>query len=180
MRGILDLTVGDLMTTPPMTVIPEAGVDDLLQAFIEHDVNAFPVVTHSGVLVGLVSRSDLFRLYLLPYAPFTSVVDTMPLCVVGSIMTRRVVTLTPGEPALRALALMVDHGVRMIPVVHDGPLGRHVVGVITRRNLLPALLDEKMCRMASMDSATSLVHVFELCAGQPVGAAADRPGGHEA
>jgi hypothetical protein len=37
------------------------------------------------------------------------------------------------------MALMVDHRIRTIPIVTDTPAGTVVVGVVTRRNLAPAL-----------------------------------------
>ena len=54
-------------------------------------------------------------------------------------MSRGVITLYPVEPAIKAMALMVEHGVRTIPIVTDTVGGTTLVGVVTRRDLATAL-----------------------------------------
>jgi CBS domain-containing protein len=54
-------------------------------------------------------------------------------------MSTAVVTLYPAEPAVKAVALMVDYRIRTIPVVTDTVAGRTLVGIVTRRDLAPAL-----------------------------------------
>ena len=160
MRAILDVTVGELMSKSVITVTPETGIDELLERFIEHDVNAFPVVSDVGALLGVVSRLDLFRLYLLPYRPFIPVLEDTWVSSVGAIMSRAVVALYPKEPALRAVALMVEHGIRTIPIVDDTLAGVTVIGVVTRRDLTTALLDEKVCRMTGTVNLEPLMRAF--------------------
>jgi tRNA nucleotidyltransferase (CCA-adding enzyme) len=139
MRQIRDIPVGDLMSKPVVTVTPETSIDELTRLMESCDYNAFPVVDTAGTLQGLVSRLDLFRLYLLPYQRFIPAIEETWVSSVGAIMSRGVVTLYPVEPALKAMALMVDHRIRTIPIVTDTTAGTVVVGVVTRRNLAPAL-----------------------------------------
>jgi CBS domain-containing protein len=138
-REILDVTVGDLMTEPAVTVTADTSIDALTALMNEHDFNAFPVVTPVGALVGLVTRHDLFRLYLLPYARFLPAIEDTWVSSVGAIMSRGVVALYPREPAIRAIALMVEHRLRTIPIIRDTVAGQTVVGVVTRRDLTAAL-----------------------------------------
>jgi CBS domain-containing protein len=139
MRQIRDIPVGDLMSKPVVTVTPETSIDELTRLMESCDYNAFPVVDTAGTLQGLVSRLDLFRLYLLPYQRFIPAIEETWVSSVGAIMSRGVVALYPVEPALKAMALMVDHRIRTIPIVTDTTAGTVVVGVVTRRNLAPAL-----------------------------------------
>jgi CBS-domain-containing membrane protein len=60
---------------------------------------------------------------------------------VGAIMSRAVVTPYPTEPAIKAMALMVNHRIRTIPIVDDTTAGTVVVAVVTRRDLSAALAD---------------------------------------
>jgi CBS-domain-containing membrane protein len=138
-REILDVAVADLMTAPAVTVTPETSIDALTALMNEHDFNAFPVVDGVGALVGLVTRHDLFRLYLLPYARFLAAIEETWVSSVGAIMSRGVVTLQARDPAIRAISLMVEHRLRTIPVVADTLAGRTVIGVVTRRDLTAAL-----------------------------------------
>jgi CBS domain-containing protein len=139
MRQIRDIPVGDLMSKPVVTVTPETGLDELTRLMEAYDYNAFPVVNSAGALQGLVSRLDLFRLYLLPYQRFIPALEETWVSSVGAIMSRGVVALYPVEPALKAITLMVEHRIRTIPIVTDTTAGTIVVGVVTRQSLAPAL-----------------------------------------
>jgi CBS domain-containing protein len=140
MREILDVTVGELMSKPALTVTPDLSVEHLRKLFTEHDVNGFPVVNGLGALIGLVTRFDLLQLYLLPYQSVIGAIENTWVSSVGAIMARGVVALYARESAMRAIALMVEHGIRTIPVVEDSPAGLTVIGVITREDLMPALV----------------------------------------
>lgn len=138
-REILDVAVGVLMSKPAMTVTPETTVEAVTELFVTHDYNGFPVVNEVGALLGLVTRLDLFKLYLLPYRRFIPAIEDTWVSSVGAIMSRGVVALYATDPAIKALALMVEHRLRTIPVVDDTTAGVTVVGVVTRRDLAVAL-----------------------------------------
>jgi CBS domain-containing protein len=57
---------GDVMTTPAITVGPEATVVEAAKLMIEQDVKRLPVVDSDGCLVGIVSRADLLWVFLRP------------------------------------------------------------------------------------------------------------------
>lgn len=138
-REVLPIAVGDLMSAPVVTVTPETSIGTLTELMTKHDYNAFPVVNETGTLQGLVTRLDLFKLYLLPYRRFIPVIEDTWISSVGGIMSRGVITLYRTEPAIKAMALMVEHGVRTIPIVTDTLGGTTCVGVVTRRDLATAL-----------------------------------------
>lgn len=139
MREIRDIAVGELMSKPVVTVTPETSIEALTELMATHEYNGFPVVSEVGVLQGLVTRLDLFKLYLLPYRRFIPALEETWISSVGGIMTRGVIALYPVEPAIKAMALMVEYRIRTIPIVTDGAAGRVVVGVVTRRDLAAAL-----------------------------------------
>ena len=127
------------MSAPALTVKPETAIDELTRLFAEHEFNGLPVVNDLRVLVGIVTQLDLFKLHLLPYPRFVPVLEDAWVSSVGAVMSSSVVTLYPVEPAIRAMALMVDFRIRTIPVVNDAAGGKVVVGVVTRRDLMAAL-----------------------------------------
>jgi len=135
-REIGDATVGALMSKPVRTVTPATTIDELTELMTVYDYNGFPVVDVDGILQGLVTRTDLFKLYLEPYRrPGPTGVPAT----VGQIMSRGVIVLRPEERVFTAIALMVEHRVITIPVVTPTPRGPQVVGVITRRDAAGAL-----------------------------------------
>ncbi len=139
MREILEVPVRDLMTTPAITVSPTTTIEALTALMQQYEYNGFPVVNDVGALLGLVTRLDLFKLYLLPYRRFIPAIEDTWVSSVGAIMSRGVVALYGEEPAIKAIALMVEHGIRTIPIVAAGVKGPEVVGVLTRRDLAAAL-----------------------------------------
>lgn len=56
-------TVGEIMSKGVISIGPDAGVDDAAGVMGLHGIRRVPVV-QDGQLVGIVSRSDLVRLYL--------------------------------------------------------------------------------------------------------------------
>lgn len=52
------------MTTPAVTVAPEATVAEAARLLDRHHIKRLPVVDPAGRLVGLVSRRDLLRVFL--------------------------------------------------------------------------------------------------------------------
>jgi CBS domain-containing protein len=54
--------VGDVMHKKPMTIREDLGLLDATKAFAKSGVRRLPVVTRSGVLVGVIAVDDLFML----------------------------------------------------------------------------------------------------------------------
>jgi CBS-domain-containing membrane protein len=138
-KEILDITLGELMSSPLVTVRPETPIAELTELMARCDYNGFPVTNESGTLQGLVTRLDLFKLYLLPYRAFIPSLEETWVSSVAGIMSPNPITLSPIEPAIRAIALMVEYRIRTIPIVTDTVAGRTLVGVVTRRDLAKAL-----------------------------------------
>ncbi len=58
------LTAGQLMTTPAITVGAEVFAVDAARTMRVRNVNRLPVVDEVGFVIGIVTRSDLLRIYL--------------------------------------------------------------------------------------------------------------------
>ncbi|MFE7511038.1 CBS domain-containing protein [Streptomyces sp. NPDC057540] len=57
---------GDLMTSPAVTVAPEASLPRAARLMAAHRVKRLPVVDASGAIRGIVSRADLLKVFLRP------------------------------------------------------------------------------------------------------------------
>jgi acetoin utilization protein AcuB len=53
-------TVGDIMTTDPVTVAPEDTIQDVAEQMLENQVSGLPVVQNDRV-VGIITESDIFE-----------------------------------------------------------------------------------------------------------------------
>lgn len=54
----------DLMTSPAVTVAPEASLPQAARLMATHRVKRLPVVAENGMIQGIVSRSDLLKVFL--------------------------------------------------------------------------------------------------------------------
>jgi CBS domain-containing protein len=130
--------IKDVMTSPVVTVTPTTRLKQVAALLVRHGFNAVPVVDE-GELVGIVSEADLVRLEASPDPRAHALRWPAPATVVphlvGEVMTREVLALPPDADAAEAARLMLDQGVKSIPVV----LGCRVVGIVARRDLLGVL-----------------------------------------
>jgi CBS domain-containing protein len=62
------LTAGELMTSPAMTISPQATLTEAARVMHTHKVKRLPVTDADGRLVGIVSRVDLLGIYDRPDA----------------------------------------------------------------------------------------------------------------
>ena len=60
LRRALSATVADAMSVDPVTIGPDATVEDAATAMHDENVSRLPVVA-DGALVGIVSRTDILR-----------------------------------------------------------------------------------------------------------------------
>jgi len=59
-KKIAAITVGDAMTTEPITVGPEAGLEDIATLMVKHTIHTLPVLDQ-GTLVGIIGKEDILR-----------------------------------------------------------------------------------------------------------------------
>jgi CBS domain-containing protein len=57
------LTAHDLMTHPAVTVTPDDSVEQAARLMYTLQVKRLPVIDHGGVLVGIISRTDVLAVY---------------------------------------------------------------------------------------------------------------------
>ena len=56
-------TVGDIMTRPAITGVPEMTIGDISALFVDRRINRLPIVNTDGRPVGIVTRTDLAHSY---------------------------------------------------------------------------------------------------------------------
>ncbi len=62
----LRLTAEQLMTSPAVTIHPDASIAAVARLMSDQHVKRLPVVDHEGTLVGVVSRRDLLNVFCIP------------------------------------------------------------------------------------------------------------------
>lgn len=56
------LTIDKIMTKNPITIGPEATIEQAARLMLEEKVSGLPVVDDQGSIVGIITESDIFRL----------------------------------------------------------------------------------------------------------------------
>ena len=129
-------TVRQVMTSHVVTVEPQDSVAIAIRLMRQGQLHRLPVV-HNGLLIGIVTSSDLRRVtglasilrdpsqdnFLWRYIP------------VSNAMTATLVTVTPDQPITAAARLMIERHIGGLPVVEHGCL----IGILTTSDLLRAM-----------------------------------------
>lgn len=123
--------VRSYMRSDVIAFTPEMDVLRAMRLLIDHEIAGAPVIDAQGQLIGLLSERDCLRI------AFPCLYHGEPAGNVAQYMTREVETVPPDMP----LALLVEKFYqgphRRFPVVE----GRQLVGQISRRDALRAMLD---------------------------------------
>jgi CBS-domain-containing membrane protein len=136
----------DVMVSPVVTVKASSSVKELAKTLLKHGISGVPVVDDQGKLVGVVSEGDLLHraeagterrhswwLRMVAGDGSLSADYTKAHArKVADVMTRDVVTATPGTPLNEVAMLLEKNSVKRIPIVDRGQL----VGIVTRANLV--------------------------------------------
>jgi CBS domain-containing protein len=128
--------VDDVMTRSVLTTTPATSVKDAAEVLARRGITALPVVGGTGVLVGVLTEADVLRGRFPPdprrKAWRGTAAGPAPPATVGEVMSSPSLTASPRTDAADLAKMMIDRGVRSVPVVdEDG-----VVGIVTRRDLV--------------------------------------------
>jgi CBS domain-containing protein len=130
----MDLTVRDHAldaARPAIVVSPNASLRHVAHELWTANVGA-AVVPGASAVLGVISERDIAAQLAVGADPDKVTAE--------QAMSRNVVTAQPADPVLDVVFLMLDAGVRHIPVLDDD-LDR-LVGVVSMRDLLQPLLVE--------------------------------------
>ena len=131
----LHQTVRDIMSRPARTVAPEMTLGDLLRLFSSNDFDAYPVVREEK-LVGIVSRADSIKPFVIKGATNTLESDAIMGTTVEQIMSSQVLTIELDATLEQAIGLMCARDFESFPVVDQE---NRVRGMIARDDLVRAL-----------------------------------------
>jgi CBS domain-containing protein len=125
------LRVRDLMSFEPVTVRDNAPLTVADRLMGEHNVSGLPVVDRAGVLVGVLSRTDVMAAASGPHSAAWQGIS------VAATMTAPGLTVEADVALVDAAARMEEHRVHRLVVVE--PAGGYPIGILSTTDLVRAV-----------------------------------------
>lgn len=147
------ITIADLMHRDVPVVSPQATLEEVLQALEQDRRRRVVVVNAAQQVLGIITDGDLLtrsqhaahpglrsRLHVLVTGQSSAAASALATTeTAADLMTTPVITIAVNATPDEALRLIMEHGVKRLPVVDDN--GR-LVGLLGRASLLRGLLGE--------------------------------------
>ena len=128
-------TVGDLMTPDPVTVTADAPLAEAIELFDLYRVHGLPVVDELGILVGVLSETDLVRARTTEH-----MWDGWPGLKVRHLMTSPAITAICSTPLDEAVRTMEERHIHRLVVV-DEDEEESPIGVISMTDIVHAMAE---------------------------------------
>jgi CBS-domain-containing membrane protein len=157
-----------IMSKPVVGIDPSESIAEAAGLMLSQKVSGLPVIRNDGRLVGIVSEGDFLRRgelgterkrsrwleFLVNPGRAADEYVRANGRRVGEVMSQDVVTASPAASLTEVVELMTRHQVKCIPVVDDGK----VVGIVTRADLLRALLSVLSDRAVTVNDDAQIRH----------------------
>jgi CBS domain-containing protein len=135
------MNVGDVMTRDVIGVAPGDSLKEAGRLLVEHRVSGLPVVDGWGHVVGVLSEADLLPKEVAPFPNGRGLVphdarQKLEAVVVGEAMSSPALTIEEDRPVAAAARMLIEQGVKRLPVVNDGRL----IGIVSRHDLVRAFV----------------------------------------
>ena len=124
-------TASDIMEKAFITASPETSVFDLVNLFVKNRITAIPIINDKEELVGIVTDADLLYKKVKGFKKLLA-------CTARDMMTKDVIIAAPDADVEQIAGVMVAEHLKVIPIVEE----KHIVGIVTRGNILDELYRE--------------------------------------
>jgi CBS domain-containing protein len=160
------MKVSDVMTKHVISISPETSVFVAIRLMLKHRISGLPVIDNHATLVGILSEGDFLRraeieterkrslwldALLGPADGAADYVHSHGLAV-KEVMTPDPITITENTKLDEVVRLMENRKVKRLPVLRDGK----VIGIVTRANLMRALLSIHRTAPQSSDNDAAI------------------------
>lgn len=140
----------DVMVSPVITANVRASVKDVAKVLLDRRISAVPVLDDDGRLAGIVSEGDLLHRtesgterhrswWLQALTGSGQMAEEFVKAHahrIADVMTTDVITARPDTPLHEIAALLEKNMIKRVPIVDAGG---HVVGIVSRANLIQAV-----------------------------------------
>jgi len=114
-----------------ITVKESTPIKEVARLFSDNKITGAPVVNDEGLLVGVLSETDIIRK--------TNSIGAWSPSTAGQIMTRPAITVESGETLQRICELMSNRHIHRVVVADQGK----IQGILTTMDILKAIANHK-------------------------------------
>ncbi len=152
----------DIMISPVITIEADTPLKKAAEILDENSFSGVPVVDDEGVVIGIVSETDILRYTQQiigqplrdPHRVFTKskevlhvdithrgieVIELVASTTVETLMTKDVISVSLDTPLYEIVRLMQKNSINRVPVVDSKNI---IKGIITREDVIAALLSK--------------------------------------
>lgn len=143
----------DIMVTEVITIKQHATIEEIARVLIDNKISGVPVVDEAGHLMGMVTEGDLLHKETNPRLPnavnilgaiiyyngveqYNEDFKKMMASQALNIMTDKVITVTAEQEIEEIVKVMLEHGIKRVPVME----GDRLIGIISRADIVKCLL----------------------------------------
>ncbi len=143
----------DIMNKDVITIREDSTIEDAALILTENNISGAPVVNKKGLLAGMVTEEDLLHQETNPRSPaFLNILGAfiyikgleryredfkkLAATKASEIMTKNVITACGDMTIEQVAALMIDHGIKRLPVVENNTT---ILGIISRADIIKTL-----------------------------------------
>lgn len=134
-----DIMIQEIMTTPVETVHFQDPFHKVEEKLRLKDIRHLPVVDGKGMIMGLVTQRDFFRLATPQWdmeEGFRYSSKSLDDFVLNQVMIKKPITMSPEDKLSTAVKVMAEHKYGCIPVVDKN---QKVAGIVTETDILKLL-----------------------------------------
>ncbi len=132
--------VAEIMSQPALTLIQDTPVLDAWKLLAYHGYSQVPVVSASGMLVGLLLRADLLRAERLAVPELDAATWQAAMAQpISEVMWTPVPSAAADAEIRRVAGVLHDNGLPGLPVVDEAGM---VTGVVTRGDIVRAVAQD--------------------------------------
>ncbi len=121
-----DKTVADLMHKGIIACMPETPMNEVVRMVSDADVHAIVVMDQDNQALGIISHTDIIRLYG----------EDLSQHIAQAVMSSQAVAIESDKPARDAADLMLQRGVHRLLVIEIEEGRRRPVGIISTTDLV--------------------------------------------
>ncbi|MHB1457038.1 MAG: DUF190 domain-containing protein [Armatimonadota bacterium] len=137
--------VRDIMRRDTHSVLLDTPVEEVMKVIDQNDIQRVAVVDDEGHLKGLISDSDLLKLFadqheslwdmLIHRSSFTGIAQISKTMTASEVMKADLITVNEETPIEDAIRIMTDHSIKRLPVVDGKGIFK---GMVSRDSVLRA------------------------------------------